>query len=64
VEEIRHPNWTIPVFDQFERSLVSCDDDRLRRKPLGYSDVGTTMIYTHVAQRGALGARSPLDGMN
>ena len=27
------------------------------------TDVRTTMIYTHVVQRGALGARSPLDGM-
>jgi len=25
--------------------------------------VRTTMIYTHVVQRGALGARSPLDAM-
>lgn len=28
---------------------------------LGHSDVRTNMIYTHVIQRGALGARSPLD---
>ena len=27
------------------------------------TDVRPTMIYTHVVQRGALGARSPLDGM-
>lgn len=28
----------------------------------GHSDVRTTMIYTHVINRGAMGARSPLDG--
>ena len=28
------------------------------------TDVRTTMIYMHVVQRGALGARSPLDGLN
>jgi hypothetical protein len=40
--------------------------DRMRRiiRVKHYSlrtDVRTTMIYTHVVQRGALGARSPLD---
>jgi len=27
----------------------------------GHKDVSTTMIYTHVVNRGALGTRSPLD---
>ena len=28
---------------------------------LGHKDVRTTMIYTHVIQRGAMAVRSPLD---
>ena len=28
---------------------------------LGHTNVTTTMIYTHVLNRGALGVRSPLD---
>lgn len=41
--------------------LESGTDIRTIQALLGHRNVNTTMIYTHVVQRGALGARSPLD---
>ena len=39
-------------------------DDRVReRELLGHKSVKTTMIYTHVLNKGGMGVRSPMDAL-
>jgi site-specific recombinase XerD len=44
--------------------LESGYDIRTVQELLGHKDVKTTMVYTHVLNRGGLGVRSPVDSLS